>query len=80
MNPLKESKEEWTYGDGGPYPSDTSKVNRVEVINHTKSGKGREYVFWEKEAEVKLAIQDEGRTLKIFISDLKEGKSETPQE
>ena len=48
----------------------TSKVNRVEVIDHTKSvekGGGRAYVFWEDGAKVELSLQDEGRTLKIFI-------------
>jgi hypothetical protein len=49
----------------------TEKVNRVEVIDHTKSledGGGRAYVFWEKTAKVELQLQDDGRTLKIFIS------------
>lgn len=49
----------------------TSKVNRVEVINHWVSpgsdGYGRSYVFWEKEAKVQAQLQDDGRTLKIFI-------------
>ena len=48
----------------------TEKVNRVEVIDHTKSvekGGGRAYVFWEDKAEVELSLQDEGRTLKVFI-------------
>lgn len=42
---------------------DTSNVNRVEVITN----KGREYVFWEKEANVEVVLQDDDRTLKIFI-------------
>lgn len=49
----------------------TEKVNRVEVINHTKpieEGGGRAYVFWEDKAKVELSLQDGGRTLKIFIS------------
>lgn len=48
---------------------DTSKVNRVEVINHTQKGTGREYTFWEKNATVEVHMQDDGRTMKIFISD-----------
>ncbi len=47
------------------------KVNRVEVIDHTKSveeGGGRAYVFWEKSAKVELSLQDNDRTLKIFIT------------
>lgn len=45
----------------------TEKVNRVEVI----TSKGREFVFWEKEGsvDVKIHLQDSGRTLKIFITD-----------
>jgi len=43
------------------------KVNRVEVIDDT----GRAYVNWEDKLDVKLDIQDEGRTLKIFINKLK---------
>ena len=49
---------------------DTSKVNRVEVIDHTKpveEGGGRAFVFWEDTANVELYLQDDGRTLKVFI-------------
>lgn len=48
---------------------DTSRVNRVEVINHTSKGAGRDYVFWPRDIEiqVEVALQDDGRTLKIFI-------------
>lgn len=49
---------------------DTSKVTRVEVIDHTKSveqGGGRVYTFWEKGVKVELSLQDEGQTLKVFI-------------
>lgn len=51
--------------------SDTSKVTRVEVIDHTKSyeqGGGRAYSFWQEGVEVAVDLQDEGRTLKVFIS------------
>jgi len=47
------------------------KVNRVEVIDHTKDledGGGRVYGFWEKEAKVMTSLQDKGRTLKIIIT------------
>jgi hypothetical protein len=57
---------------------DTSKVNRVEVIDHTKSvedGGGRCYVYWSEHTPedspnpyVFLDLQDDGRTLKIFIA------------
>lgn len=53
--------------------TDTSKVNRVEIIDWTKNteqGGGRAYVFWEDEGsvDVQLAVQDQGRTLKVFIT------------
>lgn len=48
---------------------DTSKITRVEVINHAKGGKGREYTQWSPDIKIDLSIQDDDRTLKIFISD-----------
>lgn len=42
---------------------DTSKITRVEVIDET----GRAYTRWDVKAEV--CIQDEGRTMKIFVHD-----------
>lgn len=49
-------------------------VNRVEVIDHTKpyeKGGGRAYVFWEREKKVNITaqLQDDGKTLKIFIKE-----------
>lgn len=41
------------------------KVTRVEVI---ETGKGRAYVNWNKGNKVEAKLQDDGRTLKIFIS------------
>jgi hypothetical protein len=51
---------------------DTKKVNRVEVINHTiplEDGGGRAYTYWDRtnEVRVEVMLQDDGRTLKIFI-------------
>jgi hypothetical protein len=56
---------------------DTSKVTRVEVIDHTKpfeKGGGRAFTFWHQYAKrdiadpnVELHLQDGGRTLKVFI-------------
>lgn len=55
---------------------DTSKVNRVEVIDHTheiEDGGGRAYVYWsEEKPEVRAELQDDERTLKIFISPRKD--------
>lgn len=41
--------------------------NRVEVIDHT----GRAYVLMQDGIKVALSIQDDGRTLKIFIDGYK---------
>lgn len=38
-------------------------VVRVEVIDEN----GRSYVNWKKDNIVNISIQDEGRTMKIFI-------------
>ena len=49
----------------------TEKVTRVEVIDHTKpfeEGGGRVYVSWEETNKVEVLLQDDGRTLKVFIS------------
>lgn len=43
---------------------DTTKVTRVEVIDTN----GRAYVHWGKNSIVEIQLQDEGRTIKIFIS------------
>jgi hypothetical protein len=40
-------------------------INRVEVITHDE---GRVYVNWEKDNKITTSLQDEGRTLKIFVN------------
>ena len=45
---------------------DTSKVTRVEIIDHSPGGIGRAYVKWDAKS-VELSFQDDNRTLKIFI-------------
>lgn len=57
---------------------DTSKVNRIEVINHTPKGEsGRAYTYWSRydngieNPKVELLLQDDGRTLKVFITENK---------
>lgn len=42
------------------------KVNRVEVIDE----QGRSYVNWDNKNNTVISFQDEGRTLKVFITDL----------
>ena len=43
------------------------KVTRVEVIDK----KGRSYVNWNKNNQVKVLLQDNGRTMKVVISNNK---------
>jgi hypothetical protein len=48
-------------------------VNRLEIIDHTKTGKGRDFVKWEDyDFDIGFSQQDDGRTLKIFLADHKE--------
>ena len=53
-------------------------VNRLEVIDHTKGlddGGGRTYIKWEdSNFRVRYDIQDDGHTIKIFISSAKKVK------
>lgn len=52
----------------------TSKVTRVEVIDHTRDitqGGGRAYFFMKEGVQVELSLQDDDRTLKVFISSLR---------
>lgn len=47
--------------------SDSTIVNRIEVIDH-QSGEGRVFTKWtEGDYRVEFSRQDNGRTLKIFI-------------
>lgn len=56
---------------------DTTKVTRIEVIDHTRTvedGGGRCYTYWNeydekdsKTPKVEVMLQDDGRTLKVFI-------------
>lgn len=52
-------------------------VNRVEVIDDS----GRAYVKWEDWLNVDLSYQDNGKTLKIFVTteDTKESSGKTGQ-
>lgn len=44
------------------------KVNRVEVIDWTDGGEGRAYVYrTDVDRLVEIHIQDQGRTMKVFI-------------
>ncbi len=41
-------------------------VNRLEVIDQ----KGRSYVNWNDNKKIEISFQDNGKALKVFISDL----------
>lgn len=51
---------------------DTSKITRLEIINHHTNDEkefGRAYTYRaDKSLKVQLEIQDDGRTLKVFLS------------
>jgi hypothetical protein len=44
-----------------------TRITRVEVITNT----GRDYVSWEDDNDIVTSIQDEGRTLKVFVNKVK---------
>lgn len=53
---------------------DLGPIDRVELIDHTKTMEGRVWVrgpIYGSPVEVELDVQDEGRTLKIFVKDRK---------
>jgi hypothetical protein len=58
---LKEAYEDG-FVDG--FKAITENFTRVEVIDDN----GRSYVNWQGGNKVELSIQDEGRTLKVFIT------------
>jgi len=41
-----------------------SECTRIEVVDDS----GRAYVNWSKNNNIKLSLQDDGKTLKIFIN------------
>jgi len=46
--------------------NDTSKVNRVEVIQHSEPYNGRAYTNYNAK-DVEIQLQDDNKTLKIFL-------------
>jgi hypothetical protein len=44
-----------------------TRITRVEVIDEN----GRSYVSWEDDNDIVTSIQDEGRTLKVFVNKVK---------
>jgi hypothetical protein len=47
----------------------TKEINRFEVIDHTSKKRGR--IVVEYNINVELSLQDENRTLKVFLTDKK---------
>jgi hypothetical protein len=47
----------------------TKEITRFEVIDHTKKKGGR--IVVEYNVNVELSLQDENRTLKVFLTDKK---------
>ena len=45
---------------------DTSKINRVEVIQYSAPYNGRAYTNYNAK-DVEISIQDNGKTIKIFL-------------
>lgn len=58
------------YHQGVPFEQNisTEKVTRVEVIDYTTTEGGRAFVKWDQTMKVELQVQDDGRTLKIFLT------------
>ena len=59
INIVKESDSEIIEAD----VIEAHRLTRVEVTDE----KGRSYLSWHPDNEVKISMQDDGRTLKIFI-------------
>lgn len=55
-------------------------VTRVELIDHTAKGQGREFVrYYDRPVDIQTDIQDQGRTVKIFVSDAQPVEQEQDQ-
>jgi hypothetical protein len=48
---------------------DVRKVTRFEVIDHRAKGLGR--IFIANNSVIELSVQDDGRKLKVFVTDRK---------
>jgi hypothetical protein len=44
-----------------------TRITRVEIID----GEGRSYVNWEDDNDIVTSIQDDGKTLKVFVNKVK---------
>jgi hypothetical protein len=48
---------------------ETNKITRFEVIDHTNKKRGR--IVVEYGVSVEISIQDDGKTMKVFLTDTK---------
>ena len=64
--------EKWHYDDFFKVIHQ-DKLTRLEIINHSsdegENGFGRVFVHWNDKTRITLSLQDDERTLKIFIND-----------
>lgn len=44
-----------------------SRINRVELIDHATDNPGRKFVKYGDDMVVEIVIQDNGKTVKVFI-------------
>jgi hypothetical protein len=56
------------------YEQEFPRVTRVEVIDYTKGQDARVFVKWQDGIKVSVSLQDDGRTMKIFISQPQKAK------
>lgn len=55
---------------------DEARLTRFEVIDHSGIGEGREFVrYYQGPVVVENSLQDDNRTLKIFITNKESGQS-----
>jgi hypothetical protein len=49
----------------------TENVTRFELIDHRRNSAdyGRIFVAWDENLATKVSVQDDGKTLKVFITD-----------
>jgi hypothetical protein len=55
------------YSLGATEGNDLSKVDRFEVIDHSKDLKGK--CYFKHDCSIELSLQDGKRTLKVFVND-----------
>lgn len=61
--------------------SEKDAITRVELIDHTAKGEGREFVrYYDRPVSVETDIQDDGRTVKIFVSEVEPVEPRQDQE